>query len=97
MLGERNNKLFDIWSLTHLAWGIAAGWVMPPFIALGLLVLWEPLEILLLSPFIWNHFSVEFGHETLQNSLSDIVFDTVGVGLGTWVLAAILTPPFHLF
>jgi hypothetical protein len=95
MIGKRNAKLFDMWSITHLAWGIAGGWVMPPFIALSLLVLWEPFEVLLLSPFLWRRYKIVFGHEALQNSLSDIIFDTIGVALGVWSLTAVVVPPFH--
>jgi hypothetical protein len=42
-------------------------------------------------------FGIEFGYETIRNSLSDIVFDCAGVVLGYWLLGALFTPPFHLF
>lgn len=96
MKPPRNDSLFDTWSLVHLTSGIIAGWIMPPFIALTLLVLWEPFEILLLSPFL-AQFNIEFGHETLRNSLSDIVFDFMGIVIGAWLLAKIVSPPFFLF
>ncbi|HUR25777.1 MAG TPA: hypothetical protein VM327_07180 [Candidatus Thermoplasmatota archaeon] len=93
---RRNDALFDIWSLVHLATGIAMAWVMAPFVALLIMVLWEPLEILVLSPFL-ARFGILFGHESLRNSLSDIVFDCVGVALGVWVLTPLAAPPFHWF
>ena len=91
----RNDKLFDLWSLVHLVTGILAGWVVEPFVALLVLVLWEPLEILVLSPLL-ARFNILFGHETLRNSLSDIAFDGLGVALGYWGLTALRAPPFHL-
>jgi hypothetical protein len=92
----RNDKLFDLWSIVHLATGILAGWVMAPFVALLIMVLWEPLEILVLSKFL-ARFHILFGHETLRNSLSDIAFDGLGVSLGYWGLTALAKPPFHWF
>jgi hypothetical protein len=93
---RRNNSLFDIWSLVHLVTGMLMAWVMAPFVALLILVLWEPLEILVLSPF-FARFGILFGHESLKNSLSDIVFDCLGVALGVWVLTPLFDPPFHWF
>lgn len=93
---RRNDTLFDGWSLTHLLWGLVLGWVMNPVIALAIMVLWEPLEIFVLSP-ILARFGIVFGFESLRNSLSDIVFDTLGVLLGAFVLTALFAPPFHLF
>ncbi|MDB5170868.1 MAG: hypothetical protein JWO35_562 [Candidatus Saccharibacteria bacterium] len=93
---KRNDALFDPWSIVHLCTGVALGWVMDPFFALSLMILWEPLEIFVLSPFL-ARFDIVFGHETLRNSLSDIVFDAMGVGLGAWALTALATPPFNLF
>lgn len=93
---RRNDALFDIWSLVHLGTGIVAGWLADPFIGLLIMVLWEPLEVLVLSPFL-ARFGILFGHESLRNSLSDIAFDGVGVGLGYWGLRAIVDPPIQLF
>ncbi len=92
----RNDKLYDYWSLTHVTWAALLGWIMNPFIALAIMVLWEPLEILVLSP-VLGKFGIVFGHETLKNSLSDIFFDTVGVALGAYVVATLFVPPFYLF
>jgi hypothetical protein len=90
----RNDLLFDMWSLVHLATGILMAWVMDPFVALLIMVLWEPLEILVLSPLLAK-VGIVFGHETLRNSLSDIFFDCVGVAVGYWVLTPLVPPPFH--
>jgi hypothetical protein len=92
----RNNTLFDPWSIVHLITGILFGWLMDPFVALIIMVLWEPLEILVLSPLLAKR-NIIFGYESLNNSLSDIFFDVVGVAIGYWLLTAIIDPPFHLF
>lgn len=94
--GKRNGNLFDRWSIVHLVTGIIMGWVMQPFVALSIMVLWEPLEILVLSP-VLDRFGIVFGYESIRNSLSDIFFDVIGVALGAWLLSAIATPPFHVF
>lgn len=93
---RRNIALFDRWSIVHIVTGIILGWIMRPFIALSIMVLWEPLEILVLSPLLARR-GIKFGYESLRNSLSDIFFDVVGVALGTWVLAHLALPPFYLF
>lgn len=93
---KRNDSLYDNWSIVHLISGMGFGWTMPPFIALALLVLWEPLEILVLSP-ILARYNIVFGYETIRNSLSDIFFDTVGVLIGTYLLLHYIDPPFQLF
>lgn len=93
---KRNDSLFDGWSIVHLLTGVAMGWLMPPYLALVLMVLWEPLEIFVLSPLLAK-VGITFGYETLKNSLSDIFFDVIGVTLGAWVLTAVVAPPFHLF
>jgi hypothetical protein len=93
---RRNDKLYDRWSIVHLSSGIVFGWLMAPFIALVILVLYEPFENFVLSPF-FDKFGIFFGHETIRNSLSDIVFDTVGVVIGSIILAKLISPPFQLF
>lgn len=92
----RNNKLYDLWSLVHLATGIVFGWIMPPAVAIAAMVLWEPLEILVLSPLL-GRYGILFGRETLRNSLSDIAFDLAGISLGFYVLLTLAKPPFTLF
>ncbi|CAN5442012.1 hypothetical protein BH10PAT3_BH10PAT3_1300 [soil metagenome] len=91
----RNDVLLDIWSVTHFFVGVTFGWLMSPLAAIIIMVLWEPLEILVLSPLL-RRMNIIFGHETLRNSLSDIFFDILGVLIGLFVLSALVTPPFHL-
>ena len=93
---RRNDALFDIWSVIHLATGVVMGWVLAPFVALAIMVTWEPLEVFVLSPLLAK-LGVKFGYESLRNSLSDIFFDVVGVALGAWVLTKLIDPPLHLF
>ncbi len=93
----RNDAMIDVWSGVHLLTGLAMGWVMEPFIALLILVLWEPLEIFVLNPIAARLLKAEFGFETLRNSLSDIIFDAIGVALGFWLLRWLVDPPFILF
>ncbi|PIZ62903.1 hypothetical protein COY17_01625 [Candidatus Saccharibacteria bacterium CG_4_10_14_0_2_um_filter_52_9] len=93
---KRNGNLFDAWSVVHLMTGVLFGWIMPPFTALAIMVLWEPLEILVLSPLLARQ-GITFGYESLRNSLSDIFFDVVGVALGAWLLTEVAAAPFHVF
>lgn len=95
-LPERNGRLVDPWSPIHLLTGVLFGWLVNPFVGLALMVLWEPLENFVISP-ILGRYGITFGYETLRNSLSDIVFDTLGVGLGYYLLVYLVPPPFHLF
>ena len=92
----RNDKLFDRWSLVHLVTGIGLGWLMNPYLALAGMILWEPVENLIISPILIRRGS-QFGYESLRNSLSDVFFDIVGVYVGWVVLTDIVVPPFHLF
>lgn len=96
MSGKRNDALFDRWSIVHIVTGVGLGWVMSPLMAVVIMVLWEPLEILLLSPFL-ARYGIEFGYETLKNSLSDIVFDIAGVLAGYYVLSELAPLSFRLF
>lgn len=93
---KRNGNLFDIWSIIHFVTGVLLGWIMTPFVALVLMVLWEPLEIFVLSP-ILGRYGIIFGFESIQNSLSDIVFDTAGIITGAFLLSYFVEPPLHLF
>lgn len=93
---KRNDVLFDRWSIIHLLTGIVLGWLVNPLVAIIGMVLWEPLEILVLSPLL-ARVNITFGFETLKNSLSDIVFDIAGVLIGSQLLAQILHAPFHWF
>ena len=84
---ERNNRLYDAWSLVHFATGVGLGWLLNPFLAIGLMILWEPLEIFILSPLLAKR-GIVFGYETWRNSFSDIVVDTAGVITGFLLLAS---------
>ena len=77
----RNDRFVDVWSLTHLAWGVLLTVLFGPWVALVALFVWEPLEVLVLSPLLWK-VRVQFGREGLMNSLSDLAFDAIGVALG---------------
>jgi hypothetical protein len=92
----RNNAIFDKWSIVHLATGIVFGLLIQPLLALAIMVLWEPLEIFVLSPLLAK-IGIEFGYETWRNSLSDIAFDVIGVMLGYFALSQWLEFPFRLF
>jgi hypothetical protein len=82
----RNDRLLDIWSAAHFAWGLVLALLLGPFWAIGLLVAWEPFEIFLLGPRL-ARWGVPFGHETWRNSLSDIVFDVAGAAASfLWVM-----------
>ncbi len=94
---RRNDALIDVWSGVHFMTGVALGWVVDPFVALLVLVLWEPLEVLVLSPLAQRIWGKEFGFEGLRNVVSDIVVDAAGVAVGYWVLGGLVEPPFVLF
>ncbi len=93
---KRNGGVFDSWSIVHLTTGVLLGWLIDPFIALAIMVLWEPLEILILSPLL-KRAGIIFGYESCRNSSSVIFFNVIGVTLGAWALTALADPPFHLF
>ncbi len=93
---RRNDALFDKWSIVHFSTGVLFGWLMPPFIALVIMVLWEPLENFVLSPPLARK-GIDFGYESIRNSLSDIVFDIIGITIGFYLLSELLSPPFHIF
>lgn len=88
--GERNDAYADLWSITHVLWGLLLGLLLHPFLALVILVLWEPFEVLIISP-LAARFGVEFGHEGVRNSLMDILFDALGVALAVWFLVPLTT------
>lgn len=92
----RNNAFLDIWSIVHVFSGIVFGWMMNPLIAFLILTLWEPLEIFVISPYLAKH-DIEFGYEGPLNSFSDILFNTIGMIIGIFILAKFFTPPFFLF
>lgn len=93
---RRNDRYFDMWSLVHLSMGVLFGWLVAPLPALLIMAAWEPVEVLVLSPLL-SRVGITFGYESLRNSLSDILFDGIGIVLGWWLLAGVVAPPFRLF
>lgn len=83
----RNHRLVDWWSLTHIVWGAGLAFLVGPFWALAVMTLWEPFEVLLLSPLLARR-GRSFGHESLANSLTDLVFNLAGVLAGAGMMAA---------
>lgn len=81
----------------HFIVGVWVGWLVDPFIGLMVMVLWEPLEVLVLNPLFERWWGIQFGFESIRNALSDIVFDAAGVAVGYWGLRAVVEPPFELF
>lgn len=81
----------------HLGSGIIAGWLIDPIIAFTLLAAYEPIEIFVLSPFLYRRFKIIFGNESWNNALIDIVFNTVGIFIGYNFLRILIEPPFILF
>ncbi len=75
---KRNNKLVDGWSYIHFLSAAALCFLFGPLAAIVITFAWEPIELFVLSP-ILAKFDVLFGHETLRNSLSDLVMDSIGV------------------
>lgn len=82
--------MFDAWSIVHFSFGVALGLILAPGIAAAVLVIWEPVEIFILSPLL-ARFGIVFGYESLRNSLSDIVFDIIGLLVGTLVLPHLIS------
>ncbi len=81
----RNNSFVDMWSFIHLFNSVILCLLLGPGIAFAIAVLWEPLEIFIISPLVAK-LGITFGHETIRNSLSDIVFDAIGVAIGILIL-----------
>jgi hypothetical protein len=77
---RRNDALVDMWSLVHLVTCGAMAWVLGPWVAIVIATLWEPLEIFVLSPLLAKR-GIVFGHEAWQNSLSDVAFNLLGIGI----------------
>jgi hypothetical protein len=57
----RNDHLMDRWSAAHFAWGLGLTMVLGPLWAFALMVAWEPVEILLLGPWL-SRWGIDFGH-----------------------------------
>lgn len=80
----RNDSLVDVWSFVHLATCALLALLLGPLVAFLVALAWEPIEVLVLSPLLAKR-GIEFGHESLRNSLSDVAFNAAGVLLG-WSL-----------
>lgn len=81
----------------HFLTGASLGWIMNPLLALALMVLYEPFEVLVLSQFLYDNFGIVYGNEALINSITDIVVNTAGVAVGYHILRKRYPPPFVLF
>jgi hypothetical protein len=75
---KRNDRLVDMWSLVHVVSSGALAWAIGPLAAFIIVTLWEPFEIFVLSPLLAKR-GIIFGYESWRNSLSDIVFNTIGI------------------
>ena len=83
---KRNDKLVDIWSLVHVVSSAGLAWLIGPVAAFIVVTLWEPLEIFVLSPLLAKR-GIVFGYETWRNSLSDILFNSLGISLAVLLQA----------
>lgn len=92
-----NTRHWDNWSFVHLASGVLFGWFMNPVAAFALLAFYEPVEIFLLSPYLYRRFRIVFGNEAWNNALVDLVCNTVGIFIGYKVMRALIEPPLILF
>lgn len=91
-VSERNSALIDIWSFIHIFNSAVLVLVLKkPWLALIITILWEPFEVLVLSPWLRQEHGVIFGHEGLANSLSDIIFNTIGVVCGVFILKFLMS------
>ncbi len=61
-------------------------WLIGPVAAFVVVTLWEPLEIFVLSPLLAKR-GIVFGYETWRNSLSDILFNSLGISLAVLLQA----------
>ncbi len=78
---HRNDHIFDAWSLVHIAVGALFGWYFAPWVAFTIMAIWEPLEIFILSPWLARR-GIVFGYESWRNSVSDIIFNAIGIAAG---------------
>lgn len=87
----RNARLVDVWSVTHVAWGVLLTVLVGPWWALLILTLWEPVEIFLIAPLL-ARFGIDFGREAFVNSVSDLAFNAIGAALGWYVVLPLWDP-----
>ena len=81
----RNDKLIDRWSLVHVGSSAVLTWLIGPIAALLVVTSWEPLEIFVISPLLARH-GIVFGNETWRNSLSDVIFNGLGITAAVFIL-----------
>lgn len=75
---RRNDALVDVWSVVHLGVSAALTPLLGPWLSFAITLLWEPLEIFAISPLLARA-GITFGHESFRNSMSDILFNTLGI------------------
>ena len=75
---DRNGSLVDVWSFVHVGASALIAFLVGPLLAIVVTFAWEPLENFVISPLL-GKFGILFGHETLKNSLSDLVFNAIGI------------------
>lgn len=88
----RNPKLVDVWSFVHLATCAAMTFVVGPAVSFLVALAWEPLEVLVLSPLFAKR-GIDFGHESLRNSLSDVAFNAAAALVGWGAMTALAWVP----
>lgn len=88
---RRNQRLVDGWSGLHLLGGVVVALVLPPFWALVVAVLFEPVEVLVIGPVV-ARYDIDFGHEGVRNLAMDLVFDVAGILVGAFWLRDVLAP-----
>jgi len=84
-----NNKLYDKWTINHILFSFFFGWFIGPIATFIVTLVYEPIEIFWLQK-IFSKFGITFGNEGLINSLSDIVFNTVSLIAGYYILSHFL-------
>ncbi len=85
-MSNTGNDLFvDKWSFIHVPSGGVLTILFGPIIAFITTTLGKPSEVLVISPMLMKR-NIVFGHESLRNSISDLVFNTVGIILALIIL-----------
>lgn len=85
----------DAWTPMHFLVGAFLGILLHEFLALILLVLWEPFVLMVLAPRIqrgrWGWIDgTQLAGPTLRNVLVDLVADVTGVMVGAFLLRRLL-------
>lgn len=82
---ERNAQWFDAWSIVHFGSAAALTFLLGPLWAAAIVILWEPLELFVLSP-LATRFGMSFGREAWPNVVGDLISDGLGVGAALLIL-----------